>query len=193
MHTLRTTHPRVLRLTASALLLSIMLVALNVSSASAYTNTAAGSAGGFSLERRTQGLGLHEGGAWVPVPGLRVHGPTVWRSPATSGAQNVGYTYLVQRWSGTSWQNAVWSPAEVARLGSDTNSWTRLPVRDFGSFGISDGYYRVILLVRWSDANTGRWLGSQEVSLVHSGDYECLASLYVSCSVGSGWIYLNKR
>jgi hypothetical protein len=187
MNTLRTTHPRVLRLTTSALLLSIMLVALNVSSAEAWTQKSSGSAG-FVQPYQVQGLTT----GFVLRPTIRVPGPTVYRSPATSGAQNVIVYYQLRRWNGSSWVDDWSSAAQVFVIPSGTSA-IRLPNFDFRDLS---GTYRVVSSVSWFNRSTGQHLGTRAL-FMDGWDYGCRNSnvdlVYMRCQAGFGSISVSPR
>jgi hypothetical protein len=186
MYTLRTNHPRVLRLATSALLLSIMLVALNVSNAEAWTHTATGIPGGVT-PRVVQGLGTLDGSLRT-VPTVRVNGPTVSRSPASTGSQDVWYAYQLTAWNGSSWA-IVRSMSQYRRAPLSGSHALTLPYFDFKPVS---GDYRVTIKLAWADATSGRILGERTIYMNQMGDFQCLVTAdymnTVRCARGSNWI-----
>lgn len=122
------------------------------------------------------------------VPAVRVNAPVVYRSPATTGRQTVGYQAQLQVWNGYTWVDSWISQPDYWVL-SPGQQWTRPAPVDFNDLARGK-YYRVKFLVVWADAN-GRGLGTKYVTMDRSGDYVCRASSYVGCLAGPGWVLLT--
>lgn len=115
--------------------------------------------------------------------------PTVYRSPATSGAQDVMGLYTIQRWNGSSWSNVTSQRTAAYRIPAGY-SYVQLP-------GVSRapstqrGYFRVVWVFAWADARSGASLGSTSIVPAHSGDLRC-ATTARPCSASAGWVRIGR-
>ena len=78
-------------------------------------------------------------------------GPTVYRSPATSGVQYVRVRYVVERWNGAAWQVLASSNVFSGQIAANqsgvrfTQAPNMLPT-------VTTGYFRLTYAVGWLDA-----------------------------------------
>ena len=113
------------------------------------------------------------------APGLFVHGPVVYRSPATTGTQYVTVRYAVLRWSAGSWVQ------ETARVFSGTigagQTSVKLPTWNVLT---TVGFKSTSFGITWSDAY-GRALGTSVV-VMNGNDYACNTRFTLKCDAYSG-------
>jgi hypothetical protein len=173
-----------------AMVLATMLVALAATSkpAAAYTATSEGRPGSMEAYKiqgshynSCQSMGYE---CWTPwVTGT---GPVVYRSPATTGTQNIAVGYQLYRWNGSSW--VLQNTRIYHRTLSAGYSWIQMPRPDF--LPNSGGYFRVVTGVSWANSS-GQNLGSKTLDYNQSGDYRCNTRFTSSCS-SSDWVYLSS-
>lgn len=110
-----------------------------------------------------------------PYLTLRSHGgPTVHRSPATSGPQNVAGIYIVQQWHGSSWVEITRQSTGTYQIPAGYNS-VHLP-RLHRSPSSQRGYFRIVWIFGWDDANTGAALGHTIITPSVTSDFHCATS-----------------
>lgn len=167
------------------LLAAVLTVLLGSSStASAYQHIGVSGRPGAAQAYATQGTHLQvlcgaRGYYNCFAPGLFVQGPLVYRSPATTGAQNVHVRYGVHRWSAGSWVQ------ENARDFSGTigvgQSAVRLPTWNVLT---TVGHKRTIFSIVWTDAY-GRTIATSAV-VMNGNDYACNTRFTLRCDVYNG-------
>jgi hypothetical protein len=110
-------------------------------------------------------------------------GPTVGRSPATSGAQDVLAIYYVQWSSGGPWETVA-NPVVTARIPSGSAS-VRLPAVYIHP-NSPKGYYRMAFGFTWNVAGTSTSLGTSFVMPDRTSDHRCITP-YRRCAVYAGY------
>jgi hypothetical protein len=115
------------------------------------------------------------------VRAIQVNGPRVYRSPATSGAQTVTYTFNISRWTGSTWVVVAqgWSSSATIPQGVSSVAFAAQIVRTSVV-----GYYRVMMGFGWRSAN-GATVGTSILQYSQAGDYQCRIG---GCATGPGWI-----
>jgi hypothetical protein len=113
------------------------------------------------------------------------HGATVYRSPATSGAQSISVTYYLQTSQSGSWQNVAIAPptftgAFVAGA-LTTGFFSTEPPQAIARTG-----YRYVYAVTWFDAN-GTTIGYSEVNGTRPQDAVCQTQQRL-CEAKAGWV-----
>ena len=102
---------------------------------------------------------------------LMERGPTVSRSPVTTGDQNISVVYEVQRWSGSNWYQSTYTTSTV-RISAGYGR-VRLPalfVQPTNGVGIT----RVIMGFTWRTP-AGRLLGHRAIYPHRTGDHQCIS------------------
>lgn len=136
------------------------------------------------------GRGLYVGGDTFPRPAIRMNAPMVTRSNATSGAQTVTYRLRMFEWSNVyGWQN-IWSTVQSSWTIPAGTSRIWLSPYEYTFKRYTTNSVHVQMDFTWYDS-AGRYLGSRSVTMNQAGDYSCLASSYVSCSVGNGFVTVS--
>jgi hypothetical protein len=114
-------------------------------------------------------------------------GPTVTRSPATTGAQDVVIIYSLQVWNGSAWvqkTRAIGSRRIAAGYSS-----VRLPhLTAFPNVG--RGYFRVVEGIGWFVAGTSTQLGFTAIVPHLTSDHVCTTPIR-NCYAYPGYIWLG--
>jgi len=113
--------------------------------------------------------------------------PYVARSPATSGAQSVQATYVVQRWNGSSWYIVIRQDTPVYTIPAGRQG-VYLP-KLYRSPTIQRGYFRVVWVVAW--AAGGASLGSTTIIPSRDTDFRC-QQMVRPCAVSDSWVRLGR-
>lgn len=125
-----------------------------------------------------------------PYLTLRSHaGPTVHRSPATSGPQNVGGIYVVQQWDGSRWVEVTRQSTGTYRIPAGYNS-VQLP-RFHRSPRTQRGYFRVVWIFGWDNADTGAGLGNTVITPSVTSDFHCATSAR-PCASSAHWMRIGR-
>jgi hypothetical protein len=116
-------------------------------------------------------------------------GPVVYRSPATSGAQDVMGQYTIQYWNGSRWVNLTsqWTPAYRIPAGY---RWVRLPALH-RSPTTQRGHFRVVWSFAWVNANTGAALGRTAILPNTTADFRCYTTAR-PCQYSAHWIRTGR-
>ena len=171
-------------------LITTLAALLVAPSADAYTHSSTGSPGRVTAYR-VQGTHYP---VWTPYgtswsPGLRTPGPTVYRSPATTGAQTVVVIIQVKRWDGYAWRNVQQRTREytiwTGQSGIRTGDWDLIPT------ALNRGQWTVSMAIVWGRRSTGAGLGTRTIYMNQQGDYEC-ATTFSTCYAGAGWVNVWK-
>lgn len=164
-----------------------MILGFTSAPASAYGTSALLGSPGVISPYKVEGGAYLTGSPSTYKPGIWVPGPKITRSPATSGQQNTVVQYRLYRAEANRWA-LTWtttSPTMIIPAGT-----SQIGVYDAWHKALSPGYYYVDITVVWSDAR-GNFLGARTIVMNSSLDYQCRSSFYVTCSVGSGYIYVG--
>lgn len=170
---------RLARLVAGVLVAAAALSAVGGSDADALTTLRGGSPGGVSFNK-VQGQYVTTT-RFGTMPGLRISGPLVTRSPASAGTQMVWFQATVEQYYDGRWVT-VWSSG--MRGYSLEPGASRLIDAVFAQVG--SGYFRVHEQVYWRDA-WNRSLGYYGAAFDTSADYRCGIA---ACGVGPGYIWI---
>jgi hypothetical protein len=163
------THKCIGRAAAVAISAAVMLTAtlFAASTASASTYVTSGSPG-TSYTQKT--LGSY----WMGVVSLESGRVTAYRSPAYAGTQKVTIRWRVWRMLAGSW----------SLDGNFSMTYNVYPGQYVAFPGFSgqelSNYYSTDLTITWQ-TSTGTFLGSSYRDYIHSGDYQCGAT--VGCAV----------
>jgi hypothetical protein len=180
---------RAARLTLALLVAAIVMTTVPATPAAAYQMVTAGHSPGRVTAYQVQGSHYNSCvGMYYTcfTPWVVGTGPMVYRSPATTATQKVGVQYILQRWNGSSWSfqsqrtHTAFIPAGYNRV--------QMPRVDF--LPNRGGYFRLLLVVAWSNANETRGFGSRSFVYNHSGDYVC--NTRFPCQVGAGNVWLRS-
>ena len=167
-------------------LLAIVLTALlaSMSSASAYVHTTVSGRPGAVQPYQTVGTHLQvncgaPGYTNCFAPGLSVHGPVVYRSPASTGTQYVTVRYTVFRWTGSGWayetSRDFSGTINAGQTGAALQSWNVLT---------TSGHKKTSFSIVWSDTY-GRTLASSAVAM-NGNDYACNTRFTLKCNAYTG-------
>ena len=117
---------------------------------------------------------------WVVGRGARVY-----RSPRTSGNQDILVRYILQRWDGSDWvfQSKKDHFGRVPR----GYSYDRFPRLNF--LPTRARYLRVLVAVAWARSSGGA-LGTRVFLLNRRAEYVCNTNFTSSCKTGPGWVWL---
>ena len=167
------------------------LVAGTAGTAQAWSyDLAQGSAGSVSLPRiNVSDTYLYVGG--IAVATLTIDstiGPLVYRSPATTGAQDVYAVYSLQRWNGSAWATQAQGTAS-ARIGAGYGS-VRMPRASFMPTS-GKGYYRVAWAFAWKVPGASANLGSGVLNANSTSDFACITPLR-PCQVSAGYVRAGR-
>lgn len=186
-----TTTARRLLTTALTAVLMVLGALSAAPSASAYTwNDGAGRAGYVALSK-AQGVHLRicataQYYTCRMAPGINVPAQRVYRSPMTSGRQDIVVVINILRFDGDRWYHETgrtWYGTIPAGVSSVVMpEWTTLPNRV--------NYLRVNIGVGWANPY-GQTLGTRFLSMNQQGDYECATNLR-PCTAGAGWLYIRE-
>lgn len=110
-------------------------------------------------------------------------GPTVSRSPATTGAQDITILYSVQRWNGSQWVQVTYQ-LNRARMAAGVQQG-RLPAL-YAQPSAGTGYYRVEERFTWTVAGTDTVLGTTAIVPNLASDHRCL---YSPCAATAGYVW----
>lgn len=114
---------------------------------------------------------LHVSYAWMPTRLMlqNAAGPTVNRSPATSGAQDAVINYSMQNWNGQWVENSIARGSVRIPAGYSAG---RLPhLTAFPNQG--KGYIRVVHVISWYVAGTNTLLGTSVIVPDRASDQLC--------------------
>lgn len=110
-------------------------------------------------------------------------GPTVTRSPATTGAQDASIFYSVQRWNGSQWVQ-VTSQRSSVRIPAGVQQGREPALYVIPSSGT--GYYRVVEVFTWYVAGTNSVLGMTTIVPHLASDQACH---YIPCQSTAGYVW----
>jgi hypothetical protein len=111
-------------------------------------------------------------------------GPTVSRSAATTGAQDVNIMYSVQRWNGSAWAQIAAQHGNV-RIPAGVASGREPALYVVPTAG-ARSYYRVVMHFSWFVAGTNTLLGSTFVAPDRTSDFVCQ---YLPCAATAGYVW----
>ena len=114
------------------------------------------------------------------------NGPTVYRSPATYGRQQIAAVYQLQFWTGSVWVQLA-TRSHVRFMAAGYNS-LQMPRVDF--LPNRAGTFRVNLAIAWRTHDGSRLLGSRALGYVKAGDYAC--NTRFPCQAGPDWVWLRS-
>lgn len=114
--------------------------------------------------------------------------PIAYRSPRTTGAQDVIAVYVLERWNGSAW--ATFSSTRVSGRIPAGASGVRLPRVGFTPGG-NTGYYRAHWVFAWKVAGRVTNLGSLIVMADRASDFGCSSPLR-PCEVGPGYLHVGR-
>ncbi|MDO8363795.1 MAG: hypothetical protein Q7V88_12920 [Actinomycetota bacterium] len=97
-------------------------------------------------------------------------GVVVYRSPASTGAQNVGAIYTAQQFVNNQWVNVYSSPVITGYIPAGRSSVTL--VRPNLQPSTARGYFRVVFTLAWTDT-ANRYLASAFVTPTNANDLVC--------------------
>lgn len=168
----------------SVALLALLFVPLTASPASAWQyNGSVGSPGAVTATAAVNFGILNQGSAnALTIYGDR--GPTVRRSPATTGRQNVSIRYSVQVYTANGWTEVAGQvssatiPAGISRIA--------MPAPYVIPTSGVNHYYRVLEAFAWYGAATGRLLGFTVIIPTAVSDHVCL---YRPCAAAAGYLW----
>ncbi len=115
-------------------------------------------------------------------------GPTITRSPATSGAQDAYVLYTIQRWNGSAWAQ-VTQGAGYGRIPAGT-SQVRLPAMYIIPTS-AKGYYRVTETFYWFAGGTNTQLGRSAIIPDQVSDQGCITTSR-PCAAYAGYIRYGR-
>jgi hypothetical protein len=132
------------------------------------------------------------GGSYSYTWQLRISnpfGPTVTRSPATSGAQDANVIYSVQVWEGTQWVERL----RVVRNGRIPEGYNAVRTPSFDAYPTVAvrGYVRVVMGINWFVAGTNTRLGYTNIVPDTASDHQCATSVR-PCEVYNGFARLGS-
>jgi hypothetical protein len=187
-----TTAPRTLR--TARLILALLVVAtvmttVRATPAAAYGTVSNGSHPGRVIVYQVQGSHYNScvGQSYTCfTPWVVGTGPMVYRSPASTGTQKIGVYYQLQRWTGSTW--AVQSERTHAAFLHAGYDRIQMPRVDF--LPNRGGYFRLVVVVAWNNANETRAFGSRSYIYNDRADYVC--NTRFPCSVGAGNVWLRS-
>ena len=166
------------------LLAGLMSALLAGPPASAFSYATTGQPGYVSLPA-VKGVHLNVCAYGCFQPALIVSGPTVYRSPASSGAQLVYLTYTLKTWS-NGWMNQINESAQYTIPAGQntvlTNEKSWLPN--------TGGYKQVWMTVSHIDIQTNTALGIRSIVMDQQGDYVCETRF--PCEAGPGWVFIRE-
>ena len=172
-------------------LVTMLGVALAAGPASAYTWVDGQGRAGYVALSKAQGVHLRvcATAAYYTcrmAPGVNVPAQRVYRSPMSSGRQDVVVVINVERYDGSRWYTETartWYGTIPAGSSSVVMpEWTTLPNRV--------NYLRVKIGVGWANPY-GQTLGTRLITMNQLGDYECATRLS-PCQAGAGWLYIRE-
>jgi hypothetical protein len=111
-------------------------------------------------------------------------GPIAYRSPASTGAQDVLAMYTVEWWNGSSWVILTQSGPHLQRIGA-TEKYTIFPSVYFQP-NFNQGSFRVTWVFAWS-TSTGTQLGATMLVPNAKEDHVCLTKRCISVP-GYFWV-----
>ena len=116
-------------------------------------------------------------------------GPTVTRSPATSGAQDANVIYSVQVWDGTQWTERL----RVVRNGRIPAGYNAVRSPSFDAYPTVAvrGYVRVVIGINWFVAGTNTRLGYTNLVPDRASDHQC-ATTVRPCELYNGFARLGS-
>lgn len=167
------------------------LVAGNAGTAQAWTySLAQGSAGSVSLPTiNVSDTYLYAGGTYVATLTIdSTIGPLVYRSPATTGAQDVVAVYSLERWNGAAWTTQAQGTAS-ARIGAGYGS-VRMPRASFMPTS-GKGIYRVTWAFAWKVPGASANLGGGVLTANSTSDFACITPLR-PCRVSAGYVQAGR-
>jgi hypothetical protein len=157
------------------------------SAASAYNWSNSGSTGGVTPY---QVVGTHfsvpcgYGYSGCFQPGVILQGPSVSRSPKTTGAQIVYVVYTVYRYSNGWYAESTETLQQTIPAGY--NGSIRFANRNW--LLNTGGSKYVTFGVGWVDQRTGTVLGTRQIYMNQQGDYVCNTRFTLQCSAGPGYV-----
>lgn len=118
-------------------------------------------------------------------------GPVAYRSPASTGAQNVAGSYAIQRWTGTQWAtiSTQYTPAYTISAGS---TWVRLPALNVTLQPHMRGYLRVSWAFAWTSATNAASLGATVILPSSTSDFACVTRSVRPCGTSSSWVRVGR-
>lgn len=128
-------------------------------------------------------VGKLSNGMWLQVTLFGNTGPTVSRSAATTGAQDVSILYSVQRWNGVQWTQVA-QQMNTMRMATGVQQ-ARLPAL-YVQPTAGTGYYRVVEAFQWNVAGTNTVLGTTTVWPSATSDHVCQ---YLPCAATVGYVW----
>lgn len=115
-------------------------------------------------------------------------GTTVYRSPATTGAQKVASQYTIYRWNGSRWAAVTSTQMMVHTIPAGVNA-VKMPLLSVQPTS-PIGYYRVVQTIIWTTSNGSTLLGSFTADMNQNSDYQC--NTLFQCFIKNGSIYLGR-
>lgn len=113
-------------------------------------------------------------------------GPTVYRSRATAGTQQIAAAYMLQIWTGTTWVNL----AQRTYVRYLVGGYPRLTMPNVEFLPNRAGTFRVAIAIAWRTHDGSQLLGGRAIGFVNAGDYRCDTSY--PCRTGTGWVWLRS-
>jgi hypothetical protein len=114
-------------------------------------------------------LRLGDGNIYLTL--LSNTGAVAYRSPASTGAQNVAAVYTVQKWNGASWVNVTKKGPFIGQISATQSYLVFNPV--YITLSPTNGYMRIVWSFVWS-TTTGVQLGGTNLVSNLANDYVCL-------------------
>lgn len=122
-------------------------------------------------------------GSYCPKPAVTVPGPTIGRSAASNGTQDLQVQYRIYRWNGSTWGYHT----GVNRTYRIQHDQSRIRLQDERFMTGSNGHYYVEMSFTWQVATTPTMIGQRSVAYNGAYDYSCGTS---GCQTGTGWVRL---
>ena len=166
-------------------------LAATAAPASAYTWVDGAGRAGYVALSKAQGVHIRQCTSYTyytcrMAPGVHVPAQRVYRSPLTTGRQDIAVVINIQRWSGDRWvyqTGRTWYGTIPAGVSSVVMpEWTVLPT--------AVNYLRVKIGVAWANPY-GQALGTRALTMDQFGDYECATTLS-PCTAGAGWLFIRE-
>ena len=186
------TQHRTRRMIITLAMTTVMVLAIGVQSASAWTFSGArGQVGSVTLPVVSVADLLMPSG-YRAFTLLSNNGPVAYRSPATSGYQTVKARYTVKKFVDGAWYQATNSPL-MSRTMATGQSAVRFPAL-YLQPGSARGYFRVTWAFDWHNAN-GSMVATTHVVSNQTSDHACVTPVrwcqsfagYVRTGVANGW------
>jgi len=126
---------------------------------------------------------------WASLVFLNANGPTVSRSPATAGDQEVTIYYNLSRWTGSEWA-VIQRTGHTSTLpaGSDQVQLKNMYIAPDAALG----YFRVTEAFVWYVGGTNTFLGATAILPTNAEDMVCITTLR-ACTAYPGYLDVGAR